>query len=102
MLNALEPAFVFRILILRSPFIGLLSPITAFVPTYRSFAIAAPPAVVIVPPFVLDEAFVAFSMLIPPANLTLAFVEEVDAIFLLNLVFPSQPKVIVAPPAPLV
>jgi hypothetical protein len=58
------------------------------VPTYNDFAIAAPPAVVKVPPFVDEVASVVFEIAIPPASISPPVLEDVDAVLELMVVAP--------------
>jgi hypothetical protein len=49
-------------------------------PTYKALAMAAPPAVVSVPPLVLLVASVVFEIPIPPASVSAPVVFDVDAV----------------------
>ena len=68
-------------------------------PTYNVLAIAAPPAVVKVPPFVVLVASVVNEIPIPPDK-TIAPVElDVEAVALVNVATPEDP-IVVAPEIP--
>jgi hypothetical protein len=60
----------------------------ALVPTYRDFAMAAPPAVVIDPPLLELVASVVLDIANPPDNLNAPVVDAVYTVVLPNITFP--------------
>jgi hypothetical protein len=106
---AIVSAPVIELVLEPEPVIVHVSALMTFVkmvsPTYNRFAIAAPPAVVIVPPFVLLTASVVFDIPRPPANsttpvleLVLAVVSVIIALGIMRLFNKSKFSVTIVPP----